>query len=106
MVTIDKMVKEDNIYILKTDTQGYDYFAMQGATQTFKNSHVNIVHFEFWPRVLLQSNVTSTAVFDLIQNEFGMKTCFDVNEGGPLVRSYDTSSYIKFADTHLYDNGT
>jgi len=101
VVRVDDMVQEDRIYMFKTDIQGLDFFAFVGAEKLFRNSYIEMVLFELWPRNQIMKNVTSQMFFDLVQKDYSFYPCFDVsNKDAPLVRDPSTESYAKWADTH------
>jgi len=50
MTTLDQFAKEksiDFIHILKSDTQGYDFEVLKGASGLLANQKIGFVHFEF-----------------------------------------------------------
>lgn len=105
MTTIDAMVKEDRVFVFKTDTQGFDYFAYKGARNLFTKHRVDMLMFELSPREMKKQDVSVEMFFDLIQKEYGFHTCFDLNPqclgcnatSTPIVRSnFSTDSFIQF----------
>ena len=107
VTTIDTMIKEERVFVFKTDTQGFDYFAYKGARNLFTKRRVDMVMFELSPREMKKQDVSVEMFFDLIQKDYGFHTCFDLNPqclgcnktSTPIVRSnFSTESFIQFVE--------
>lgn len=73
VVRLDEIIMED-IYLLKVDTQGFDYFALQGAQKIFDNHVVRQTILENDPWVMQKNGVTTHDVIELTQS-YGL-VCF------------------------------
>ncbi len=53
----DYFKKGESVDLLKTDTEGYDYFVVQGMKEVIKRSKNLVLISEFWPFMLHKSGV-------------------------------------------------
>jgi FkbM family methyltransferase len=66
-VTIDGIVSDSHLDVLKIDVQGFEIEALLGAQETLKaNADLTIV-FEFWPYGLRQAGHQPIELWDLLQ---------------------------------------
>jgi hypothetical protein len=73
IVRIDDFIQED-VYLLKIDTQGFDPFVLQGAAKLFRDYVVRQLIFEVEPLAMSRNNITITETMEMVQ-DYGM-VCF------------------------------
>jgi FkbM family methyltransferase len=73
IVRIDDFIQED-VYLFKIDTQGFDPFVLQGAAKLFHDYVVRQLIFEVEPLAMSRNNITITETMEMVQ-EYGMM-CF------------------------------
>ena len=73
VVRVDDIIRDD-IYLLKVDTQGYDQFVIEGASEIFKNHVVRQVIVEIDPINLMANNLSVHGFLEVLQSN-GMM-CF------------------------------
>jgi len=81
VVRIDDYIQED-VYLFKTDTQGFDAFVLQGAAKLFRDHVVRQLIFEVDPLNMARNAVTITELMEMIQN-YGMLCFTDRNDVTP-----------------------
>ena len=85
LVRLDELVALD-AWVLKLDVQGFEYFALQGASGLFARHTIAHVLTEFSPRGLKEAGVPQPrALIDLLKG-FGF-LCFDLRDGGSSLRA-------------------
>jgi len=85
MVRIDDIIRED-IYLLKVDTQGFDQYVIEGASELFKHHVVRQVIVEVDPYNMGQNNHTVHGFLDTLQSN-GMM-CFSTRNDQPSKCQY------------------
>jgi FkbM family methyltransferase len=73
IVRIDDFIQED-VYLFKIDTQGFDSFVLQGAATLFRDYVVRQLIFEVEPLAMSRSKITIAETMEMIQ-DYGM-VCF------------------------------
>lgn len=73
VVRIDDIIRDD-VYLFKVDTQGYDQFVIEGASELFKNHAVRQVIVEIDPFNMVVNNHSVHGFLELLQSN-GMM-CF------------------------------
>jgi len=73
VVRVDDVIKED-VYLFKIDTQGFDQFVLEGATELFKNHVVRQVIVEVDPFLMSHNDLSVHSILHVLQ-EYGMM-CF------------------------------
>ena len=49
-VRLDSIVANQDVHLLKIDTQGHELSVLRGARRLFEEACINIVELEFWPK--------------------------------------------------------
>jgi FkbM family methyltransferase len=78
VVRIDDFIQED-VYLFKIDTQGFDPFVLQGAAKVFRFHVVRQLIFEVEPLAMSRNNITMTETMEMLQ-DYGM-LCFNERLG-------------------------
>lgn len=73
------LLKEKIIDIFKTDTQGYDFYVLQGAASSLKNIKMVIVELQFLEFYNNSPNF-SKVINSLYEHDFFLYSIFDVNK--------------------------
>ncbi len=76
IVRTDDIIQED-VYLLMIDVQGYEYFALQGASKLFERNVVRQLIFEVDAKFNGAVGVDFMKLLSLVYWEYGM-TCFTV----------------------------
>lgn len=79
-----------NVGLLKTDTEGFDYFVLKGGIETIKNSNYPPILFENWP---INYREGSNVIWS--ENEYNRLNKFLENMGYSIIK------YWGARDTHL-----
>jgi len=82
VVRLDDIIRED-IFLLKIDTQGYDFFVLKGSQKIFQKHTVRQVMIENDPFNLGCNNVTTHDVVELAQS-YGL-ACFSARKESDLL---------------------
>jgi len=96
VLRLDQVVQED-VYLLKIDTQGYDHFVLKGAKGIFDNHVVRQVLYEVDPILAHRSGVRLTDTIGMVQQEYGM-LCFPSRKDNPCKQMTDTA--MAFAERY------
>jgi FkbM family methyltransferase len=73
VVRIDDFIQED-VYLFKIDTQGFDHFVLKGAEKLFRDHVVRQIILEVDPLAMSRSNLKISDTLEMIQG-YGM-ACF------------------------------
>jgi hypothetical protein len=99
--TVDSSVGDRDVFLLKTDTQGYEMSVLEGATQVLKNGKVKFLLIEFSYFLL---NKAGTSPIDLINYVYdhgymctylGFHTVTHKVEGHPFYSLVDAPKFDK-----------
>lgn len=89
VLRIDEVIKE-NVFMLKIDTQGFDHFVLEGATELFKNFVVRQIVFEVEPYAMSLLGVDIKMTLKMLQN-FGIICFSDRNDNEPCTYLGDSA---------------
>jgi FkbM family methyltransferase len=76
-VPVDEVVDED-IFLFKIDTQGFEYHVLKGAEKLLRGRKVRYLTMEFWPEGIKHSGIEPVEVLRFV-HELGFE-CADVAE--------------------------
>lgn len=76
----DYVPRNKYTFYFKSDTQGYEMHALQGARELFEEGIVRLVHVELWPKGLKLAGTSPGRLVDLLVGQWGF-TCFDSQPG-------------------------
>ena len=74
-LTLDDVVRGQDVHLLKIDTQGNELKVLRGAQALFRARRVNIVQLEYWPKGIAQGGQDPVAVLDFLHGHGFL--CFD-----------------------------
>ena len=97
-LTLDSIVANQDVHILKIDTQGHELSVLRGARRLFEEARINIVELEFWPKGMEAGGVNPVEVLDYLHG-FGFM-CFDYsrNRHIPSDRASDFEGFVASFD--------
>jgi FkbM family methyltransferase len=78
VLPIDLVIDED-VFLFKIDTQGFDHFVLEGAKKLFENHVVRQVVFEMDPYLMNQQGLNIKQTLEMLQ-EYGMLCFADRND--------------------------
>ena len=84
-VPIDDIIQED-VYLFKIDTQGFDPYVLQGSQQLFHDHVVRELIFEVEPMQMHNNHLSIIDTMQMVQNKYGM-VCFTARTDLPKVCS-------------------
>ncbi len=104
VLRLDSVVKDQDIHLLKIDTQGNELSVLQGAHRLFAENRINMVELEFWPKAMVKGGASGVDVLDYLHG-FGF-ICFDYsrNRHIPYNRPSDFEGFVASFDPNR-DNG-
>ena len=91
---LDAVVANQDVHLLKIDTQGHELSVLRGAQRLFEEERINIVELEFWPKGMEAGGVNAVEVLDYLHG-FGFM-CFDYsrNKHIPPNRPNDFEGFV------------
>jgi FkbM family methyltransferase len=89
VVVIDDFIQED-VYMFKIDTQGFDHLVLKGANNLFRDHVVRQIIFEVDPLAMSRSNLKLTDTMEMVQG-YGMACFTDRNDLEPNCKYYGDS---------------
>jgi len=89
VISLDEVIQED-VYLLKIDTQGFDYFVIQGAKNLFRDFTVRQVITEIDALLLGRNNVMPIDHMSLLHS-YGMQCFTAKNDQTPDCKYYGES---------------
>jgi FkbM family methyltransferase len=89
VVRIDDFIQED-VYLFKIDTQGFDHFVLKGAEKLFRNHVVRQIIFEVEPLAMSRSKLKISDTMEMVQG-YGMACFTDRNDLEPKCKYYGDS---------------
>jgi hypothetical protein len=100
VLRLDDVIRNQNIHLLKIDTQGNELKVLRGAEGLFRHRRVNIVQLEFWPKGVAQGGDDPVGVLDFLYRHGFM--CFDysLNRHIPASRPGDFEGFVASFDPH------
>lgn len=75
---LDHIIKE-NIFILKLDTEGYDFNILKNSKYLFKNNKINMLFLKLWPQGLIKFNTNINEFLEYLIYFFNLN-CFTNNK--------------------------
>ena len=94
-VTLNEIVVDQDVHLLKIDTQGNELGVLQGAARLLGANRVNMVELDFWPREMASVGVSAVEVLNLLHG-FGF-VCFDSSRNQPT-RPSDYEGFVASFD--------
>ncbi len=97
-VLLDSIVSNQDVHLLKIDTQGHELGVLRGARRLFEEGRINIVAIEFWPNGMAAGGFIPVDVLDFLHG-FGFM-CFDCsrNKHVPSTRPSDFEGFVASFD--------
>lgn len=97
LVRIDEVIQED-VWMLKVDTQGFEHRVLQGAEMLFKRHTVRQLIFEVDPFLMSKQQIDVRMTLEMVQHMYGMICFSDRNDNGPCDYMGDSADgfYDKF----------
>jgi FkbM family methyltransferase len=100
-VRLDSIILNQDIHILKIDTQGNELAVLRGASRLLAENRINIIELEFWPQGMEAGGVRTLDVLDYL-HQHGF-ICFDYsrNRHIPPNRASDFEGFVASFDRQL-----
>mmetsp|Transcript_8309 Transcript_8309/g.20796 ORF Transcript_8309/g.20796 Transcript_8309/m.20796 type:complete len:266 (-) Transcript_8309:124-921(-) len=97
LVRIDEVIQED-VWMLKVDTQGYEHKVLLGAETLFRRHTVRQLIFEVDPLLMSKQQIDVRMTLEMVQHAYGMVCFSDRNDNGPCAYMGDSADgfYDKF----------
>jgi FkbM family methyltransferase len=97
-IRLDSIISNQDVHLLKIDTQGHELGVLRGARRLFEEGRINIVAVEFWPNGMAAGGFSAVDVLDFLHG-FGF-VCFDCSRNGhvPPARPSDFEGFVASFD--------
>ena len=101
VLRLDSVIHNQDIHILKIDTQGSELPVLRGAEALFRGGHINMVELEFWPKGMIKGGHDPVEVLNFL-HKYGFM-CFDYsrNKHIPPDRPSDFEGFVASFDGDL-----
>ena len=98
VLRLDSVIRNQDIHILKIDTQGNELAVLRGAEALFRGGHINMVELEFWSKGIAQGGHDPVEVLNFLHKHGFM--CFDYsrNRHIPPNRPSDFEAFVASFD--------